>query len=696
MRHHLRRFLHFLPFFFLAFSPIELSAQGGSGSSDPGPNPPEDWIAIQNPGEGQAVIGKTIRFEGIFKVPLKKESLVIILDNVDVTQVAEVTPKGFVYNPIMVLAAGGHSFRIESQTLEGTPLRKELFFTIRHSQTFEELYSKNEVSVVYEGALKKADGANDVPYSKIEGGLISESRMRNENWDVSFKMNMRYFDQSAPVYSPMQIGIYPASYLLSAYYKKDAFKFGTDIGDVMINESYYTAQNLARRGGLVNFNYQNVDFRAFSVLSNQVIGFTDGLGIKTTDDDHIQGVSGGMRLFQDRVTVRGVYVRGGESGNGIPTVTPVTVTTATPTATTSSGSTIGTGASVTGTSPTNSPLGTSTITGKRQGEAMGFLVNTDFFKGLLKADGEISFSRFDPDTSDSLGTQDDDAYRFRLGGLSGSYSYEALYEYVGRDYQVVGNPMIQKDRKGFTFRGAANWGIHNAALYGSRYTDNVKEDPLLPRLQYYQGGFDYTYNGIQKFPLGFGYKKTLQDTLSEPEGSTPSKIDTDTVYGKIGYLQGFWNLGFQVNYSRQDDKTTSNNDSNVVSYILTTAYNDGKFSLMPSFSLIQTDYLLTSFRTDNYLVSLQLMGKTYQNIISYELGGSYSVIKTTNNSVDSRSLNGTCRLGYSLAKYLRFLLNPTVALKGIYNHAVDQVYSGMGKDDLSILLVLSTSMPFSF
>jgi hypothetical protein len=695
MLNHLRRFLrflHFLPFLFLIIPPSESTAQGGSGLPEPGPNPQMDWITLRNPGEGQAVIGKTVRIEGEFKVPLKKESLVIILDNVDVTQVAEVTSKGFVYDPIMVLAAGSHSLKIESLDLNGTPLKKELFFTIRHSQSFEELYSKNEVSAVYEGALKKADGANDIPYSKIEGGLISESRMRNENWDVAFKFNMRYFDQSAPVYSPMQIGIYPASYLLSANYKKDAFKFGTDIGDVMINESYYTAQNLARRGGLISFAYQNVDFRAFSVLSNQVIGFTDGLGIQTMDDDHIQGLSGGVRLLQDRVTVRGFYVRGGENGTGVTTLTPVAVTTAT----TPSAGTIGTGASVTGTSPTNSPLGTSTVPGKRKGEAMGFLVNTDFFKGLLKADGEMSFSRFDPDTADSLGNQDDQAYRFRLGGLSGPYAYEALYEFVGRDYQVVGNPMIQKDRKGFAVRGAGNWGIHNLALYGSRYTDNVQDDPLLPRLQYYQGGFDYTYTGIQMFPLGFGYKKTLQDTLSEPEGSTPSKTDTDTVYGKIGYLKGFWNLGFQVNYSRQDDKTSSNNDSNIVSYVLTTAYNNGKFSLMPSFSLIQTDNLLSSFRTDNYLVSLQLMGKTYYNIVSYELGGSYSVIKTTNNSVDGRNLNGTFRVGYSLAKYLKFLLNPTVAVRGIYNHVVDQVNTGMGKDDLSILLVLSTSLPFSF
>jgi hypothetical protein len=197
-------------------------------------------------------------------------------------------------------------------------------------------------------------------------------------------------------------------------------------------------------------------------------------------------------------------------------------------------------------------------------------------------------------------------------------------------------------------------------------------------------------------PLGFGYKKTFQDTLNEPVGSSPAKMDTDTVYGRINYLMGFWNLGFQTNFSRQDDRSVANYDSTVISYVVTPTYNNGKFSLLPSFSLIQTDNLQSNFRTDNYLVSLQLGGKSYYNLISYELGGSYNVLKTTNNSMDSRNLSGTFRVGYSLAKYFRQLLNPSIALKGIYNHVADNVNSSMGKDDLSILLVFSTSMPFSF
>jgi hypothetical protein len=324
------------------------------------------------------------------------------------------------------------------------------------------------------------------------------------------------------------------------------------------------------------------------------------------------------------------------------------------------------------------------------------LVNTDFFQGLLKGDAELSLSHFDADTTDTLDAQNDQAYRFRLGGTSGRYSYEALYEYIGKDYEVVGNPMIQKDRKGIALKAGANFDIHAFTATLSRYTDNVKEDPLLPRLQIYQGGIDYSFTKFQKMPLGFGYRKALQDTLNEPVGSNPPKMDTDTIYGRISYQMGFWNLGFLTNFSRQDDRSSANNDSTAISYTLSPAYNDGKFSILPSLTLTQTDNSLTNSRTDNYLISLQAMGKTYYNRITYELGSSYNVLKATDNSADNRILSGTFRVGYSLAKYFLQLLNPSIALKGVYNNITDQVNPSAGRDDFSIFLVFSSTFPFSF
>jgi hypothetical protein len=682
-------------FWLLPFMITALYAQGEPGAGAKGSENTLEWVTFKSPEENQTIIGKKIRIEAQFNTPIKTESLVLLLDNVDITQIAEITKEGFTYEPFMVLASGNHTLSMVSVDTQERALQKSLSFSIRHSEKFEELYSKNEVSAVYEVAVKKAEGANDLPSSKIEGGLTSESRMKNESWDVSFKTNIRYFDQDTPVNSPQQIGIYPASYLLSAKYQREALKFGTDIGDLLINESFYTAQSLARRGGSINLGYKDFDFRTFSVLSQQVIGFNGGLGIQTTTDDHIQGVSSGVRLFNKRMEVRGVYVQGGESGSTPVISTPFSIGTQT-TSPPVTGNPLGIGPTAATTPVTDSPLGMATTTGKRKSEAIAFLVNTDFFQGLLKGDAELSLSRFDADTADTIGAQDDQAYRVRLGGTSGRYSYEALYEYIGKDYEVVGNPMIQKDRKGMALKGGANFDIQSFTASLSRYTDNVQEDPLLPRLQIYQGGIDYSFTKFQKMPLGFGYRKTLQDTLNEPVDSNPSKMDTDTIYGRISYQMGFWNLGFLTNFSRQDDRSSANNDSTAISYTLSPTYNNGKFSILPSLSLIQTDNLLTNARTDNYLISLQAMGKTYYNRITYELGSSYSVLKATDNSVDTKSLSGTFRVGYSLAKYFLQLFNPSIALKCVYNNIIDQVNPSAGKDDFSVFLVFSSTFPFSF
>ena len=71
-------------------------------------------------------------------------------------------------------------------------------------------------------------------------------------------------------------------------------------------------------------------------------------------------------------------------------------------------------------------------------------------------------------------------------------------------------------------------------------------------------------------------------------------------------------------------------------------------------------------------------------------------MKATNNSYDSRMLTGNFRLGYALGRFFNGAFNPTVGLRGQYNHLVDNVNSSMARDDFALFLFVSTSMPFSF
>jgi len=688
--------------------PVGSQPQPGSGDQTQPGTEAREWVRVKNLKNGDKLISKKPEFEAEIISEIKPGSLMVMVDNVDVTQIAEISGNRMAYRPFMVMPAGTHLLTFSAQDPQGNPLQQTISFSTRHTVRFEEAASTNEVTGLYEALMVKTDttmgstagvapSTGTLPYSRVEGNWSTDNRIKDADWELSLKGNLRYFDQDQPVVYPLQYGVFPANYLLSGKYRKETYGLGVDFGDVMINESQYTAQNLARRGGLLSTNYKGFDFRAFSVLSQPVIGFYDGLGVHPTTDDHINGLSAGLKLLDKRMEFRAIYFKGGETPATFRTITSPAAGTI-PAAPgnllgTTPGATPGTGLS--GSITPVSPYGLSTTLGRKEGEVAGFLFNTDFLQSKLKSEVELAFSRFDPDLSDQVGFKDDKAYRLKLGGLYDKFTYEAFYEYIGKDFDVIGT-WIQKDKQGMTVRGGAVFPTQSVNLTMTRFNDNVTGNPLYPRLVTTQGLVDYNYTRFSSFPINLNFSKTVQDPYDIPTGSTAPKSDTNTISGRINYMALPWNIGFQTALSRQDDQSLFNNDTTLRTFTLTPMVSYPTFGISCSLSLNQTEYQQGNYRTDNFLLNLQLTGKLFNSRVTYELGNTYNILKSTNNSSDTRMLTRNFRLGYFLGRFFNGLFNPTVGVRGQYNHLIDNVNFSTARDDFALFLFISTSMPFSF
>src|SRR4030042_1984311 len=440
----------------------------------------KEWIHTIIPAENSEVISKKPGIKVEFSKPVVSQALLVLLDATDITQLLIVTEKGFEYKPFMVLAAGTHNLSISATDKEGKQLQKSISFTTRHSTTFEEAYINNEVSVIYETVLKKPDEAEYIPDSKIEGNFRSDTKVKNKEWEFTFNTNLRYLDQSLPVIRPLRKGFDIANWIFKGSFTRDNLRLGTSIGDIQINETQYTVANLARRGGVLNLQYDIFQLNAFTVRSGQVFGLIGGAGIDGTTDDHILGVSGGVRLFNTKVEFKTIYVTGGEPG---------------------------------------SSFGVSTTSGTKKGGVLGFVLMSDLFENKMRREFEADFSNFDPDTSDEFGSRNDNAYRAKIGGSLGIYNYEALYEHIGKDYEVIGNQGLQKDKQGVSIINGLNLGKHNFNVLLSRYNNNLKGDDLFPRIVNYVAGIDYSCNEITNLPIGINYQKSIQDSSREPSGT---------------------------------------------------------------------------------------------------------------------------------------------------------------------------------
>lgn len=651
----------------------------------------EECIMITSPVENAVVIGKRPEVKGVFRCPLTPGSYVVMLDGVDVTQLMDMTGEGFTYRPAMLMTAGSHSLSVSYTGADNAPRQFAVNFSVRHSEKIGDLYSKNDVTLLYEGALSIEDNADNaakplytegrniapsttaaLPQSKIEGNLASENRIKEGPWNASLTTNVRYFDQDIPVMEPLKKGFTVANWLLTGNYEQDRLKMKLSAGDVFINETPYTIAGFSRKGTMFNGEAGPVYANIFSARSAQTFGVDGGIGIGNVNEDHLFGVSGGVRLFENKVDFRTIYVTGTDpSSAGLP-------------------------ASITPPSAQSNVYGNSTTTGNKQGDVVGFQLTTDFLQNRLRTEMEADFTRYDPDTSDEFEERSSSAYRAKIGGVVNWFTYDALYEYIGKYYGVIGNPSLAKDRQGFSLQSAVNLADQNLSVMASRYSDNVESDPLFPEIVSTQGSVSYQFNKISGVPLGLTYQKIIQESSNEPAGGARIKTDTDSYSARIGLSLGKFSANFSPSYSIINDKTPAEADMTNIVYTATVAYVLPNLSIAPAFSWNRTRNHVTDVWTDTYVCNLDFRSRFFHDRISFDASGGYTASKADDDSADSGTWNARAAVSYRLNDHLKTFFKPAVGLRFNYLKTDDKINASMNKDEFSLFAILEAAIPVIF
>ena len=257
---------------------------------------------------------------------------------------------------------------------------------------------------------------------------------------------------------------------------------------------------------------------------------------------------------------------------------------------------------------------------------------------------EADFARFDPDISDEFEKRSSSAYRAKIGGAVNWFTYDALYEYIGKYYGVIGNPSLAKDRQGFSLQSGVNLSDQNLSVMASRYSDNVESDPLFAEIVSTQGNISYQFNKIPYVPLGFTYQKILQESSNEPAGSARIDTNTDTYSARIGFTKGSFTVNFSPSYSIINDKTPADADMTNIVYALTAAYALPNLSIAPAFTWNKTRNHATNVWTDTFVYNLDFRSRFFHDRTSFDVGGSYTTSKADNDSADSGTWNARATL----------------------------------------------------
>jgi len=616
----------------------------------------KDWIHLITPVENTEIIGKKPDIRVEFLETITPGTLVVLLDGTDITQMLSATEKGFQYKPVMVLPSGMHTLSITAADKEGKQLQKNISFTTRHSRTFEEATLGADVTGVYSSTMKKDRVDTEIPYSRIEGQGQIHTKLKEGANELSLEGNLIYVDQDKPL-SPgtspqiqaIKKGFDVRSFVLSGEHKGEILKLRAEVGDITVNETPYTVQGLMKRGGHITIGYKDAEVSLFSVKSKSIFGLRDGLGIGLNNDEQILGSSLKLLLPGIRTDIKVTYLTGGDSSA--------------------------------------LSYGISTTDGKRKGDVVSLMLASRVVEGKINADFEIASSRFDPDSSDGFSRMNDKAWRLGLSGHLGEYSYEAKYEYLGRDFESIGLQGAPKDREGISLRGGATFSDHSLNLTFTRYSDNVKDDLILPRTLNYQAALDYNFTHFKTLPIGITLQRNITDSTREPSGFDPIKTVADTITGRITYTQPKWSIGPSVSYTISNDKTPKNADNTSTTYTVALSLNPAEgFTISASPSLIQSKNKVTDVRQDTYTTNLDIRSEIVKKVVFFDIGGTYSVMKASDGSKDSWNTMFNTRLAYSLKKWFPEYLSPTLALKGNYQKNKDRL-TGNGEERYTIFLV---------
>jgi len=631
-------------------------------------------IQLLMPQEGCMNIAKKAKIKCAIKTPYDQQKLLVLLDGTDISGILDITPDGFEYKATTLLASGDHTLSVTMTTQDGQELKREFKFSTCHSKAFDEVYSSNEITTIAEEKAVKSGDTLTTPSWKFESNLANESKVKMKEWEFLFRTNLRYFDQDLPVTPPPDKGFSLANYLFQARYSGKKINLLGETGDVVIEETPYTVTGLARRGGNLVFQSKdlNLQLRTFDVKSEQLFGFVGGPGFGSTPNDHIMGASADWGIVSDKLRFKTVYVKGGEEGNFLGTLTTTTTT------------------------PESIPYGISSTSNQRKGDVLGFLLTSDFLEKKFVTEAELDISRFDNDTADEFHKRRDMAYRLKAGGTIKDYTYEALYEYIGPDYEVVGNPGLIKDREGYALKGGGNFfKIHQLNLSFSQYHDNVKTNDLYPRIYTTQGTLDYAFTRFESLPIVLSYQRGMLRSKNDPPDTNHTRMDTDTVTGNINYIKKPWDFGFQAGYSFQNDRTDMENDTTTVTYTFTPTYTLDYFSICPGFSYNRSMNHATRLYTDTYTGILDLRGDLIEKRLTYGLGGSYITLRASDRSSQTDTLSSNFSVSYLLFKNLWGFLNPSVGIRGLYNRMNDRVLHQI-TDEFALYLVLQTTMSLIF
>lgn len=670
-----------------AQAPPQPPAQPASALAVSGRTPEAGKLIV----ERRPVIAVTLGDPGA----VDPKSIVMEVDATDVTLFVKVEAGKVTYVPASDLKHGEHTVKLTASDKSGAAVQPvEWKFKIRRFPFLEEASLEGDLTGSYERAIRKAkkepkddsgvSKKTETPLNLFSGNLHVNGLVKEEELTAKLDSNIRYVDEFRPRARPKSDAekLDIANYLISV--NRNPLTF--EMGDVLINEGFFGAPSLSRRGmhlqakGLEQVGAQ---LHLFGTRYESTQGHDPFFGPEESDSV-LYGGALTVAPFQDRelLKLHALNAKGHRFS-------------------TAPGSNVG------------------TIVSGEEGELVSFGTSSGFFGGKVKLQTEIAFSEFDTDTTNEFKEESDKAYRGRLemghdvAMLLDSpvmVRFGSEYSYVGFRFRSPANPGVQPDREGYSLKTDTIWKIATLSLGYSKFNDNTDRLDLLPRVRTYAWNTGLTLAPQNLPSLGLNYAFADQRSYYEPEEFGPKRIDNfQHTYGfTTAYGREAWNvnLGGSVNYFQDETLTVQAGDK--VTWTAQTGLTLKPFtstSISPSFNFnLIDDQDKQVFLRDNTRVQRRVYGETLTGtvnltqefipkVLNLDISVSGASTQSSDDTVDNQTYGGVGRLSWNVGKLFSDWGRQAVSLRMNFNRVKDHI-TPQDKNEIGVFVILDLLAPF--
>ncbi len=576
---------------------------------------------------------------------LKGKSVTIVLDDTDITDLADITEDRITFSTPLVPEAGEHTIMVSTSESTGAVSKKSWTFRVGAGEKKRrEVYAHGGLSFNYGNRIKDSSGTTG---NTITGNMNLAFGVKGDELEATWNgVNIQYIKDNPGEDITISSGFH------FTLRKGEQF---VEYGDITINETPLTALSFARRGIQAKLKGFNTELHLFDVSTETVSGWKSGIG------------SSGRRVYG--LSLKRALLKEG----GLP-VTFVYIT---------------------GENRAVSGFNTAGTLSSSKGDIAGVEL-THTIHGV-KVGGEVAGSRYDANTSDDAGSENDTAATVNFSTALGRFSTSANYYRYGSDFASIANPNFTADREGVSGSMSTSFGLSTVSLSVDRRRDNVEGDSSRPVVYSTTGTAAY---GIAVAPwpsVNVSYSHSMQNSRKEPADAQEVKNTSDTLNMSLAKSGEKWHINLSGDYGRLNDEV-GDLDSETRGIRLSGNYAPLRgLSLSPSASLTESKSsgVLNKTRIAALTANIPIRdGYAYTN---FQV--SYTINDASDGSRDSTNLNGSLRLSMNIHGFVKKWVDygsETLALTAGYSRINDNVNPSGSGEDVSVFLSLNLFAPIDW